>query len=165
MTPMAETAEPIPALRIDDLHWADSELIDLLRHLVTALGRQQFVLLTSMRPGSEVEWPTVGDRTNVVTLALQPLTRDETAELTTALLGDSTTPATLSTLYDRSGGNPLFLIELVALTGTRGDHGEDECEHQNEHDGFERGHLDLLCEWFFAERSLEEGVIIIAQIV
>ena len=111
-------------LRIDDLHWADSELIDLLRHLVTALGRQQFVLLTSMRPGSEVEWPTVGDRTNVVTLALQPLTRDETAELTTALLGDSTTPATLSTLYDRSGGNPLFLIELVALTGTRGDHGE-----------------------------------------
>lgn len=112
-------------LRIDDLHWADTELLDLLGHLVTALGRHRFVLLTSMRPGSEVDWPAVGDRTDLVNLALQPLSRHETDELATALL-DGTAPdaVTLTTLFDRSGGNPLFLIELVALTGARGDHHE-----------------------------------------
>jgi len=110
-------------LRIDDLHWADTELLGLLAHLVTSLGRQRLVLLTSMRPGSEIEWPSVGDRTSVITLALQPLTRHETDELTMALLDDHAPgAATLSTLFDRSGGNPLFLIELVALTATHTDH-------------------------------------------
>ena len=44
-------------LSIDDLHWADQVLLELLEHLVASVTRVPFVLVTSMRPGSEVEWP------------------------------------------------------------------------------------------------------------
>ncbi len=108
-------------LSIDDLHWADPVLLELLEALVMRLGRHAFVLITSMRPGSEVVWPPHTDRISVLSLTLQPLSRDETEELARELLGERDTGAQLlGALFDRSGGNPLFLIELVALTESGG---------------------------------------------
>ncbi|MFM2079253.1 MAG: hypothetical protein RJA49_3143, partial [Actinomycetota bacterium] len=108
-------------LRIDDLHWADPVLLELLESLVSSLSRDQFVLVTAMRPGADLLWPPRSDRSTVVSLTLQPLSHTETDELSRALLSDDD-PAnsTLGALYDRSGGNPLFLIELVALTESGG---------------------------------------------
>ena len=108
-------------LSIDDVHWADQALLDLLEHLLSALGRRPFLLVTSMRPGSEVVWPPRSERSTVISLSLQPLTRADTDQLATALLGDAARDEQLITaLYDRSGGNPLFLLELVALTEAGG---------------------------------------------
>ncbi len=57
----------------------------------------------------------------MLSVNLQPLTRDETDALARELLSDADpAEATLLELYDRSGGNPLFLIELVALTEAGG---------------------------------------------
>jgi len=68
-------------LSINDLHWADSALIGLLEHLVVSLSRNRFALITAMRPGSEVDWPPLTERTTVVSLTLQPLGQVATEEL------------------------------------------------------------------------------------
>ena len=119
---LAAKAQEAPIiLSIDDLHWADPVLLELLDSLVTSLRRLPFVLITAMRPGSDLSWPPRTDRTTVLSLHLQPLTRPETDELARELLSDDEpSEATLTELYDRSGGNPLFLIELVALTEAGG---------------------------------------------
>jgi predicted ATPase len=98
------------ALSIDDLHWADPMLVDLLEHLVSSLGRHRFILVTAMRPGSDVAWPPQSDRAAIVSLNLQPLTRHEHDALARALLNDDAAEERLlEALFDRSGGNPLFL--------------------------------------------------------
>ncbi len=108
-------------LSIDDVHWADPVMLGLLEHLVTSLSRHSFLLITAMRPGHDALWPPRSDRGTVVSLTLQPLTRSDTQELATALLGDAPRDEQLLTaLYERSGGNPLFLAELVALTEAGG---------------------------------------------
>ncbi|MGB8857859.1 MAG: adenylate/guanylate cyclase domain-containing protein [Ilumatobacteraceae bacterium] len=112
-------------LSIDDVHWADPVLLELLEHLVTALSRHSFLLITAMRPGHDAIWPPRSDRGTVLSLTLQPLTRLDTEQLATALLGDAPRDEQLLTaLFERSGGNPLFLLELVALTEAGGGHRE-----------------------------------------
>lgn len=106
-------------LSVDDLHWADPGLLALLEHTVNALSRRPFVLVTAMRPGTEVLWPPRSERTTTVSITLQPLSREDTEALARALLGDNEAAGDhrlLNALFERSGGNPLFLQELVALT-------------------------------------------------
>jgi len=112
-------------LSIDDLHWADPMLLHLLDSLVNRLARFPFLIITAMRPGTDVVWPRHTDRSTIVSLTLQPLSRDESESLSRLLLSDHH-PADhlLGALHDRSGGNPLFLIELVALREAGGG-GED----------------------------------------
>ncbi|MGZ4672059.1 MAG: adenylate/guanylate cyclase domain-containing protein, partial [Ilumatobacteraceae bacterium] len=115
------TAERPIVLSINDLHWADPALIGLLEHLVTSLSRHPFALITAMRPGSDVAWPPHNERATVVSLNLQPLGQAATEELAAQLLGDQCAdPKLLTALYERSGGNPLFLHELAALAAAGG---------------------------------------------
>ena len=108
-------------LSINDLHWADPALIGLLQHLVTSLSRHRFALITAMRPGSDVAWPPHTERATVVALNLQPLGQLATEELAAQLLADQCAdPKLLTALYERSGGNPLFLHELAALAAAGG---------------------------------------------
>ncbi len=108
-------------LSIDDLHWADPVLLDLLESLVTSVGRHAFLLVTAARPGTELAWPPHSDRTTTLSLTLQPLTRTDTDELVTALLEETPDDSLLAALFERSGGNPLFAHELVALREAGGD--------------------------------------------
>lgn len=108
-------------LSINDLHWADPALIGLLEHLVTSLSRSPFALITAMRPRSDVAWPPHTDRATVVALNLQPLGQDATEELAAQLLADQCAdPKLLRAMFERSGGNPLFLHELAALAAAGG---------------------------------------------
>lgn len=110
-------------LSIDDLHWADQAVLDLLEHLVHALARHDFALITATRPAAEHEWPPRVERTTVVSLTLQPLSRADSERLARTVAGDEhLDDSRLAALYDRSGGNPLFLIELMALTEGGGLH-------------------------------------------
>lgn len=113
-------------LSIDDLHWADPVLLDLFEHLVISLNRHPFLLITAMRPGSDVAWPPRSERSSVLSATLQPLSRTHTEELAMSLLGADAPrdEHLLQALYERSGGNPLFLLELVALTEAGGGHRE-----------------------------------------
>ncbi len=105
-------------LAIDNLHWADARLVDLLDHMVHALGRLRFALVTAMRTGSDVVWPPHSERLSVLSIVLQPLSHAETDELARSLLaGRDPSERLLDQLYERSGGNPLFLQELAGLSG------------------------------------------------
>jgi tetratricopeptide (TPR) repeat protein len=121
-------------LWIDDVHWADQVVVELLEQLVATVQRLPFVLVTSMRPGSDVVWPPSTDRCTVLSLTVQPLDREESDELAIELLsqvalgqvGGSTADGSfadqklLGALYDRSGGNPLFLQQLAGVVAEEG---------------------------------------------
>ena len=115
-------------LWIDDLHWADQVVVELLEHLCVAVQRLPFVLVTSMRGGSEVIWPPSTDRCTVLSLTVQPLAREESDELALELLRQLTPPTQdlpadgrlLGALYERSGGNPLFLQQLAEVVAEEG---------------------------------------------
>jgi len=103
-------------LAIDDIHWADEGMLDLIDHL-TRWVRAPLLLvcltrdeLLERRPG----WG--GGRRNATTIALEPLTESETRELVAALMpttSDNGTGDVVPQVAERSGGNPLFAEEMV----------------------------------------------------
>jgi class 3 adenylate cyclase/tetratricopeptide (TPR) repeat protein len=102
-------------LAIDDIHWADEGMLDLIDHL-TRWVRAPLLLvcltrdeLLERRPG----WG--GGRRNATTISLEPLTETETRELVTALMPSSDNGGgdVVPQVAERSGGNPLFAEEMV----------------------------------------------------
>ena len=101
-------------LAIDDIHWADEGMLDLIDHL-TRWVRAPLLLvcltrdeLLERRPG----WG--GGRRNATTISLEPLTENETRELVAALMpGCGNHYADVVQVAERSGGNPLFAEEMV----------------------------------------------------
>jgi class 3 adenylate cyclase/tetratricopeptide (TPR) repeat protein len=102
-------------LGVDDIHWADEGMLDLIDHLtrwvrapllLVCLARDE---LLERRPG----WG--GGRRNATTIALDPLTENETRELVEALMPSTGNGATdvVPQVAERSGGNPLFAEEMV----------------------------------------------------
>jgi class 3 adenylate cyclase/tetratricopeptide (TPR) repeat protein len=102
-------------LAIDDIHWADEGMLDLIDHL-TRFVRAPLLLvcltrdeLLERRPG----WG--GGRRNATTISLEPLTESETRELVAALMPSSENGSgdVVPQVAERSGGNPLFAEEMV----------------------------------------------------
>ena len=102
-------------LAIDDIHWADEGMLDLIDHL-TRWVRSPLLLvcltrdeLLERRPG----WG--GGRRNATTISLEPLTATETRELVAALMPSSSENGgdVVPQVAERSGGNPLFAEEMV----------------------------------------------------
>ena len=101
---------------VEDAHWLDSPSSDLLAELMTLDGRPPWVFLVSRRPVSE--GMQLGDLTTF-RLVLEPLSEDDAFELISASLasaGSSLMSTSVRQLVGRSGGNPLFLLELLRAT-------------------------------------------------
>jgi class 3 adenylate cyclase/tetratricopeptide (TPR) repeat protein len=104
---------PVVAI-IEDIHWADAALLDLLEELADGVrGGVLFVCpsrpdLTSRRPG----WG--GGKRTFSSVALDPLTKDEADALVTHLLAVEELPeAVHSRILERAEGNPFFLEEII----------------------------------------------------
>ena len=99
---------------IEDLHWADSATLDLVRYLGRRVVAARFVLILSFRNddvGIDHPLTTVlGDlpASSVSRIALEPLSEKAVAQIS------GTEGKSLSKLYDLTDGNPLFLTELLA---------------------------------------------------
>jgi class 3 adenylate cyclase/tetratricopeptide (TPR) repeat protein len=102
---------------VDDLHWAQPALLDLLEQVV-ALAREARLLLVAVarpellegRPG----WS--GGRLNASTMLLEPLAAEESATLLEHLAGEAPLPAAATErIISSAEGNPLFLEELLAM--------------------------------------------------
>ncbi len=102
-------------LWIDDLQWADVLIIELLQRVARSLVDRPLLIITAQRDDAEIDWPPVSDHPVTVRMPLDPLTRDEASRLVGAVLGPSASEAFVARLFERSGGNPLFLIELAEL--------------------------------------------------
>ncbi|MFN3218184.1 MAG: adenylate/guanylate cyclase domain-containing protein [Acidimicrobiales bacterium] len=100
---------------LDDLQWADPLLIDLLHRLARSLVDRPVLLLTAQRDDLDVGWPPSTDNPITVRMPLDPLNRSEAGELLAALLGEDPESRRSQQLFERSGGNPLFLTELAQL--------------------------------------------------
>jgi hypothetical protein len=96
-------------LVFEDLHFADESLLDFVDHLVDWARGVPILVLASARPELLERRPGWGGgKPNVTTLAVAPLTDEETQLLIAALLGRPVLAAdTQSALLARAGGNPL----------------------------------------------------------
>jgi DNA-binding CsgD family transcriptional regulator/tetratricopeptide (TPR) repeat protein len=105
-------------LVLDDVHWADAALIDLIGYLLRRPPRGPFVLALGYRPrqvDQRVEEAIHGGPAELVErLHLGPLSTSESHEL----VGPGLSKATRDSLVRDSGGNPLFLKALRHAAGT-----------------------------------------------
>ncbi len=115
------TATRSVVLWLSDLHWADPVVHDLVGTALATLARRPLVVVVTARRSLLERWqPPVG-RFDTFALNLEALDADATDDLIEALVRETGTPtmseAAKVDLRERSGGNPLFLIELLALLG------------------------------------------------
>ena len=102
-------------LVLEDLHWADRTTLDFLRS-VPGLGlRGPFQLLLVSRSPLPSEQALIDLIDGLETrIELAPLTQAESTELVEAILGEHEMPdELLEMIHARSGGNPLFIEEIV----------------------------------------------------
>jgi class 3 adenylate cyclase/tetratricopeptide (TPR) repeat protein len=104
-------------LVIEDVHWAEATLLDLIGQLVD-LGRDVALLVVCpARPEVRDTYPEWGqNRRNAVEIALGGLSDIATAGLIESLPGGSAIPPTLrARILATAEGNPLFLEEVVRM--------------------------------------------------
>jgi class 3 adenylate cyclase/predicted ATPase len=119
----ARAAERPQVVLIDDLQWAEPEFVDLVEH-VADLSRDAPIFLLCVarnelldaRPG----WS--GGKLNATSLLLEPLDADDCETLIGNLLGERELGAhARERIAAASGGNALFVEEMVAIVRERGD--------------------------------------------
>jgi class 3 adenylate cyclase/tetratricopeptide (TPR) repeat protein len=99
----------------EDVHWAESTMLDLVEHLLGALERTVFLVclsrpeLLDIRPGWEQLAGSLG-----VTLA--PLSEAEAAQVAAGLLGDADLdPEVEARIVQAAEGNPLFVEQMLSM--------------------------------------------------
>jgi DNA-binding CsgD family transcriptional regulator len=114
----AALATPL-LLVIDDLHWADTASLLLLRFIARELRGSRLLVVGTYRnveiggPLRELLASVAGSCTH---LALRGLAPGEVADLVGSLSGRTPSWEHVNSLHDRTNGNPLFVRELVQLT-------------------------------------------------
>jgi len=107
-------------LVLEDIHWADEGLLDVIEFLarwgeapvlILCLARHE---LLERRPG----WG--GGMLNGSTIVLKPLGSEETSRLVDGLLGSAVPPDLRDRIVALADGNPLFSEELVRMFVDRG---------------------------------------------
>jgi class 3 adenylate cyclase/tetratricopeptide (TPR) repeat protein len=93
---------------IDDIHWAEPTLLDLLEGLPRAV-ESPLLVLAAARPELLERRPDWA-----VGVGLEPLDAGEASSLLVSLLGEAPAPV-LDKLARASAGNPLFAEELVGM--------------------------------------------------
>ncbi|WP_420451144.1 ATP-binding protein [Ilumatobacter sp.] len=104
---------------MDDLQWADSMLLELLARLARSLADRPVLLVTAQRDNAEIDWPPAQERPISLRMPLDPLTREQSERLVRSVLGEEVSPDLVDRLFERSGGNPLFLTQLAEVTRDR----------------------------------------------
>ncbi|MEV6773771.1 AAA family ATPase [Nocardia sp. NPDC051030] len=103
-------------LVLEDLHWADDASRELLTFLVANLADGEVLLIGTYRPGDAgpLRGLVAELRRNpgVRVFTLEPLTRHEVGRQLASLLDREPEPALITTVFERSGGNPLFVEAL-----------------------------------------------------
>ncbi|MEO8228895.1 MAG: adenylate/guanylate cyclase domain-containing protein [Chloroflexota bacterium] len=108
-------------LVFDDLHWADSGLLDFIEYLVQESTGRPILVVTMARPSLLEARPGWGvGRRNYVGLHLEPLSRTAMAELLGGLAPGL--PVKVSErILDRAEGIPLYAIETLRMLVDRGE--------------------------------------------
>ncbi|MGV9307254.1 hypothetical protein ACWDLG_28105 [Nonomuraea sp. NPDC003727] len=102
-----------PLVLVDDAHLLDSGSAAVLHHLAQDSAAQLLLTLRGGEPAPEAVvtlWKDLG----LVRMELAPLSRHEVARILAGVLGDPVDSQSAARLHRLTGGNALFLRELVA---------------------------------------------------
>jgi class 3 adenylate cyclase/tetratricopeptide (TPR) repeat protein len=111
------------AVVIEDLHWAEPTLLELISYLLAEDADAPLALVATTRPEIEDEAPGfLGKEGRRRTVSLQTLGTEQAAALLSDLTGDRAFAETsfAETLIANAGGNPLFLEETVRMLREEG---------------------------------------------
>lgn len=102
-------------VEVDDLHWAESTLLDLLQRVTEETRDLPLLLVCQARPELLDSHPTWGQGSvNAVSLGLEPFGGQDTAVALNSLLGPGVPPNVADAVAHWSGGNPLFVEEMAS---------------------------------------------------
>ncbi len=98
-------------LELEDWHWADEASNQFLRHHLGHVASLPILVTVTFRANSQMSWPV---HEHLTTLSLRPLERDATAAMVGSMFNVAAAPEWFATmLHERTGGNPLFIEEVV----------------------------------------------------
>ena len=103
-------------LLIEDIHWAEPTLLDLLEYVVELATAVPLAIVCAARPELLVDRPGWGTGRNTALFHLEPLQSGTAGRLLAGLPGGTALPQALATrISETAEGNPLFLEEMVAM--------------------------------------------------
>ena len=148
-------------LVVEDIHWADESLLDFLDELVDWVTDVPLLVVATARPELLERRPGWGGgKLNATTLALSPLSDEQTAELIGRLLARPLLAAEAQqTLLERAGGNPLYAEQFVELYTEQGS--TDELTLPETLQGIIAARLDGLPE---SEKSLLQDAAVVGKV-
>ncbi len=107
----ARAARELEILFVDDLHWIDPASEAFLAHLVASVAGARALLLVNFRSEYRAPWM---EHAAFHQIGLAPLQRSESMRLIRDLVGEDPSTRDLpGRVYDRVGGNPLFIEESL----------------------------------------------------
>ncbi len=110
------------ALVVEDIHWAEATLLDLLEHLVDWTRDAPLLLVCLARSDLSDLRATWGGHANAETLTLEPLSPAESDELITdGIARFELSLDTRTRIGEVAAGNPLFVEQLLAKIMEGGD--------------------------------------------
>jgi predicted ATPase/class 3 adenylate cyclase len=122
MLQLLASVEPI-ALILEDLHWAEPTLLELIAYVAAGEGDSPLAIVCSARPELSERAPGfLGTEGRRRTIELGTLDAETAKGLLADLVGDRSLAETpfAATLIANAGGNPLFLEETVRMLRDRG---------------------------------------------
>ena len=113
-------------LVFEDIQWADDGLLDYIEHLVDWVEDVPILIVCTARLELLERRPSWGGgKVNAATVAVAPLSEQETARLIAALSDRPLFEAeTQAALLDRAGGNPLYAEQFVRMLAERDSAGD-----------------------------------------
>ncbi len=119
-------SDELVVVALDDLQWADTSTLRVLRLLAETVHRGRLLVLVTWRArpeptGSLAEVAEALARRHALRVELEGLGTEAAAELVERVAHERPTSAEADSLRDRTEGNPFFLVEFARLAAERGD--------------------------------------------
>ncbi|MGZ4660302.1 MAG: LuxR C-terminal-related transcriptional regulator [Arthrobacter sp.] len=119
LNPAAQRGSAQAVLVVEDAQHLDDHSAAVLAQLAAAEAAR-VVLLCRPHPSPPPEVLSMWSEGLVDRFELPPLTKDEVDELCARVLGSPLVPSASAVLFRSSGGNPMFLLELLQHARNRG---------------------------------------------
>jgi class 3 adenylate cyclase/tetratricopeptide (TPR) repeat protein len=99
---------------VEDLHWAEDQLLDMLERLLARSSGPLLFVVTARPEFAEAHPQFAAGREDAASVSLRPLTGQQSAELVEGLLSVADLPADLrEEILSKAEGNPFFLEEII----------------------------------------------------
>ncbi|HEY3070153.1 MAG TPA: adenylate/guanylate cyclase domain-containing protein [Gaiellaceae bacterium] len=98
---------------VEDIHWAEEPLLDLLERVLRDMRGPLLILATARLELLDRRPSWGGGRRNMTILGLEPLSTDDTSHMLDELLAADLPERVRDVIVSRAEGNPFFVEELV----------------------------------------------------